>query len=113
MLTPKDSFELYQKMAYADRYEEFIDLMYEEEGTIDNNLRDMPEEYISKESFEYISERRLSPALIDQFTLFTYEDRTYLIQTSPWTIKKQIFKIVELPEEVREYFISIDGRNDN
>ena len=60
---------------------------------------------IDYESIEYIQEE-FDPNMISQFTLLEFDEKTYLIQTTPGTAKMKIIAIEELPVEIREYFIN-------
>lgn len=60
---------------------------------------------IDYESIKYIQEE-FSPNMISQFTLLEFDEKTYLIQTTPGTEKMKIIAIEELPTEIREYFLN-------
>ena len=59
---------------------------------------------IDYESIKYIQEE-FDPNTVSQFTLLEFDEKTYLIQTTPGTKKMEIIAIEELPTEIREYFI--------
>lgn len=59
---------------------------------------------IDYKSIEYIQEE-FNPNMITQITLLEFDEKTYLIQTTPGTKKMKIIAIEELPIEIREYFI--------
>lgn len=59
---------------------------------------------IDYKSIEYIQEE-FNPNMITQITLVEFDEKTYLIQTTPGTKKMKIIAIEELPIEIREYFI--------
>ena len=59
---------------------------------------------IDYKSIEYIQEE-FDPNMITQITLLEFDEKTYLIQTTPGTKKMKIIAIEELPVEIREYFI--------
>lgn len=59
---------------------------------------------IDYKSIEYIQDE-FSPNMITQVTLLEFDEKTYLIQTTPGTKKMKIIAIEELPIEIREYFI--------
>lgn len=62
---------------------------------------------IDYKSIEYIQEE-FDPNMITQITLLEFDEKTYLIQTTPGTKKMEIIAIEELPIEIREYFINRD-----
>lgn len=92
--TPKNSLELYQAISFADNFEEAQKLM----------LKDH-EANFSKEDFEFIQRLDTSPERISQFTLFEYDEKSYVLMTTPGTQKLEILAVEELPKEVRDYFI--------
>lgn len=59
---------------------------------------------IDYKSIEYIQEE-FNPNMITQITLLEFDEKTYLVQTTPGTKKMKIIAIEELPIEIREYFI--------
>ena len=59
---------------------------------------------IDYKSIEYIQEE-FGPNMITQITLLEFDEKTFLIQTTPGTKKMKIIAIEELPIEIREYFI--------
>lgn len=91
MTNPSNSLELMQTLRNSDNPES----LYLDSKNIDY------------ESIEYIQEE-FSPNMISQFTLLEFDEKTYLIQTTPGTEKMKIIAIEELPFEVREYFIDRD-----
>ena len=60
-------------------------------------------EAIDYENIKYIREE-FDPNRISQFTLLEFDEKTYLIQTTPGTKKMKIINIEELSVEIREYF---------
>ncbi len=85
---PSNSLELMQTLRNSDNPESlFID-----------------SKNIDYESIKYIQEE-FDPNMISQFTLLEFDEKTYLIQTTPGTKKMEIIAIEELPTEIREYFI--------
>ncbi len=60
---------------------------------------------IDYEGIEYIQEEFNNPNKITQLTLLEFDEKTYLIQTTPGTKKMEIIAIEELPIEIREYFL--------
>lgn len=89
MTNPSNSLELMQTLRNSDNPES----LYLDSKNIDY------------ESIEYIQEE-FSPNMISQFTLLEFDEKTYLIQTTPGTVKMKIIAIEELPVEIREYFIN-------
>ena len=89
MTNPSNSLELMQTLRNSDNPES----LYLDSKNIDY------------ESIEYIQEE-FSPNMISQFTLLEFDEKTYLIQTTPGTAKMKIIAIEELPVEIREYFIN-------
>lgn len=92
--TPKDSLELYQEFTYADDFEE-----------VKKYVLDGYEDNISEEDFNYIQNN--SANWIGQFTIFDYEDKSYLVMTSPGTERLKILAVEELPEEMRMFFFGL------
>lgn len=93
---PKNSLELYQVISFAKDYNDVQNLMLE--GYEDN---------FSKEDFEYINRIDTQANSISQFTLFEYDEKTYLVMTSPGTEKLKVLAVEELPEDVRKYFLEL------
>jgi hypothetical protein len=90
--TPKNSLELYQKMAFADDYE-----------VVQKLALDGYEGNIREEDFNYIKGRFASG--VSQFTLFEYKEKSYVIMTSPGTKKLNVLTVEELPEDIRDFFL--------
>lgn len=44
--------------------------------------------------------------MVKQFTILEFNEKSFLIQTTPGTTKWEIINIEELPEEMRDYFLS-------
>ncbi|WP_421664564.1 hypothetical protein [Lysinibacillus telephonicus] len=93
---PKNSLELYQVISFAKDYNEVQNLMLE--GYEDN---------FSKEDFEYINRIDTQANSISQFTLFEYDEKTYLVMTSPGTERLRVLAVEELPKDVRNYFLDL------
>lgn len=91
--TPKNSLELYQAISFADDFEDVEKLMLE--GYEDN---------FKKEDFNYINRLDTSANSVSQFTLFEYDEKTYVIMTSPGTSKLKVLAVEELPTDIRDYF---------
>ncbi|MCM3575362.1 hypothetical protein M3172_19360 [Mesobacillus subterraneus] len=94
--TPKDSLELYQAISFADDFEEAQKVMLE---GYEGNFKE--------EDFEFINRLDTSADRISQFTLFEYDEKTYLVMTTPGTERLKVLAVEELPEEIREYFLEI------
>lgn len=95
-LTPKNSLELYQAIAFAEDFGEAKKLMQKE---YEGNFRE--------EDFEFISGTEDSPKRIGQLSLFEYDKKTFVIMTSPGTSKLEVLAVDELPKDVREYFLEL------
>jgi len=94
--TPKDSLELYQAISFADGFEEAQKVMLK---GYEGNFKE--------EDFEFINRLDTSADRISQFTLFEYDEKTYLVMTTPGTEKLKVLAVEELPEEIREYFLEM------
>lgn len=94
--TPKDSLELYQAISFADDFEEAQKVML-----------DGYEGNFKEEDFQFINRLDTSADRISQFTLFEYDEKTYLVMTTPGTERLKVLAVEELPEEVREYFLKV------
>lgn len=62
---------------------------------------------IDYKNIEYIQEE-FNPNKVTQITLLEFDEKTYLIQTTPGTEKMKIIAIEELPLEIREYFMGLE-----
>ena len=67
----------------------------------------MEEKKFDAEIVEYIQEE-FSPNMVQQFTIVDFDEKSFLIQTTPGTTKLEIINIEELPEEMRNYFLSLE-----
>lgn len=94
--TPKNSLELYQAISFADDFEDVKKLMLD--GYEDN---------LKETDFEFINSLDTSPNRIGQFTFFEYDDRTFVIMTSPGTKKLEVLAVDELPKDIRNYFLQL------
>ncbi|ALS77393.1 hypothetical protein AUO94_01475 [Planococcus kocurii] len=90
---PRNSLELYQAIAFADDFEQVQNL----------NLAGY-EDNFKKEDFDYIKSEKSIANSISQMTLFAYDEKTYVIMTSPGTRKLKILTVEELPKDIRDYF---------
>ncbi|PYF08415.1 hypothetical protein [Ureibacillus chungkukjangi] len=98
---PKNSLELYQSISFAKDFEEAQKLSL---TGYERNFK--------KEDFDYISKPETVAKSVNQFTLFEFEDRTYLILTSPGKSKLKVLAVEELPEEIRSYFLEFSDSID-
>ncbi|KGR74960.1 hypothetical protein CD33_14610 [Ureibacillus sinduriensis BLB-1 = JCM 15800] len=94
--TPKNSLELYQAISFANDFEDAQKLI----------LKDY-EDNFKKEDFDYINRIDTRANSVSQFTLFEYDERTYVIMTSPGTTKLKVLKVETLPVDIRNYFIQL------
>lgn len=67
----------------------------------------MEEKKFDAEIVEYIQEE-FSPNMVQQFTIVDFDEKSFLIQTTPGTTKLEIINIEVLPEEMRNYFLSLE-----
>jgi hypothetical protein len=95
--TPKNSLELYQAITFADDFEEVKKLMLKE---YEGNFK--------KEDFEYITSLAKPAKKVSQFTLFEYDEKTFVIMTSPGTERLKVLSVEELPKEIRDYFLELE-----
>jgi hypothetical protein len=96
LFKPKNSLELYQSISFADDFEEAKKLM----------LRGY-EGNFKEEDFEFMKRLDKKANSIGQFTLFEFDDKTFVIMTSPGTERLKILAVEELPIEIREYFLEL------
>ena len=94
--TPKNSLELYQAISFADDFEDVKKLMLD--GYEDN---------FKEADFEFINSLGTSPNRVGQFTFFEYNERTFVIMTSPGTKKLEVLAVDELPKDIRNYFLQL------
>ncbi|GIN56980.1 hypothetical protein [Lederbergia ruris] len=94
--TPKNSLELYQTISFADDFDEAQNVM----------LKGY-ESYFKKEDFDFINDLGNSPNRISQFTLFEYNQKTYMVMTTPGTKRLKVLAVEELPEEIEQYFLGV------
>lgn len=90
---PQDSVQLYEKIAYVEGIEQVNELMVA--GF---------EDHFKTEDITYIQRPENTAQQIRQVTLFEYEDRSFVITTTPGTKKLEVYAIEELPEEMRAFF---------
>ncbi|WP_152602466.1 hypothetical protein [Planococcus sp. CAU13] len=92
--TPKDSLELYQGISFAEDFKEAQKLML-----------DGYEGNFTEADFNFINSLENSANSVSQVTLFEYDDKTFVIMTSPGTDRLKVLKVEDAPEEVRNYFL--------
>jgi hypothetical protein len=99
LFKPKNSLDLYQSISFADSFEEAQTFMLE---GYEANFK--------KEDFEYMNRLDTDAKGISQFSLFEFDDKSYLILTSPGTQgfhKLKVLAVEELPEDIRDYFMEL------
>ena len=94
--TPKNSLELYQAITFADDFEEAKKLMLE---GYEGNFKE--------EDFEFINRLDTIANSVGQFTLFEYDEKTFVIMTSPGTERLNVLAVDELPKDIRNYFLQL------
>ncbi|WP_345239295.1 hypothetical protein [Pontibacillus salipaludis] len=92
--TPKNSMELYQQLHFSEDIKKAKELILE--GYEDN---------LTEEDFKFITNNPVDQ--ISQFTLFEYNEKSYVIMTSPGTERLKILAVKELPEDLREFFLDL------
>lgn len=90
--TPKNSLELHQELHFADSFKEVQKLVLK--GYEDN---------FTEEDFDYIQNN--SADRISQFTLIEYNEKSYVVMTSPGTKRLNILAVEELPNDIRNFFL--------
>jgi hypothetical protein len=96
---PKNSFDLYQSISFVDNFEEAQKLMLK---GYEANFKE--------EDFKFMKKMETQATSISQFAIFEYDDRSYLIMTSPGTQgiqKLKVLAVEELPTEIRNYFLGL------
>ncbi|WP_342575838.1 hypothetical protein MHH37_08265 [Solibacillus sp. FSL K6-1781] len=89
LTNPSNSLELMQTLRNAENPESLF----------------MDENNFDADSVEYIQEE-FSPNMVKQFTILEFDEKSFLIQSTPGTTKWEIINIEELPKEIKEYFLS-------
>ncbi|MEC5424320.1 hypothetical protein QGM71_12540 [Virgibacillus sp. C22-A2] len=89
--TPKNSLELYRELTFADNFEDVQKL-----------LLDGYENNFAEEDFNYIQGNTAKQ--VGQFTIFDYNNKSYLIMTSPGTERLKVLAVEELPDDIRRFF---------
>ncbi|MEK5080171.1 hypothetical protein MKX73_14680 [Solibacillus sp. FSL W7-1436] len=89
LTNPSNSMELMQTLRNTEKPESLF----------------LDEENFDAEIVEYIK-KEFSPNMVQQFTILEFDEKSFLIQTTPGTTKLEIINIEELPEEMRNYFLS-------
>ncbi|MEH7125972.1 hypothetical protein V7127_22435 [Bacillus sp. JJ1773] len=93
---PKNSLELYQELTFSDSFKEVQKLFL-----------DGYERNFSREDFNYIQENTANS--VGQFTLFEFNEKSYVIMTSRGTAKLKIHSVEELPEDIRKFFMELSS----
>jgi hypothetical protein len=96
LFKPKNSLELYQSISFADDIEEAKKLMLK---GYEGNFK--------KEDFEFMKRLDTKSNSVGQFTLLEFDDKTFVIMTTPGTERLKILAVEELPIEIREYFLEL------
>lgn len=95
--TPKNSLELFQEIKFvADDFDDVRKLMLE---GFEQNFKE--------EDYEYISRPGNSPKSISQFTLFEYDEKSFVIMTTPGTEILKVLAVEELPNNIRGFFLHL------
>ena len=89
LTNPSNSLELMQTLRNSENPESLF----------------MDEKNFDAKIVDYIQEE-FSPNMVQQFTILEFDEKSFLIQTTPGTTKLDIINIEELPEEMRNYFLS-------
>lgn len=90
---PKDSVQLYEEIALVEDVEKVNELMVD--GFEDN---------FKVEDINYIQRPENTANQIRQVTLLEYDEKTFVMSTTPGTKKLEVYAIEELPEDIRIYF---------
>jgi hypothetical protein len=96
LFKPKNSLELYQSISFANDFDEVKKLMLK---GYEGNFKD--------EDFAFMNRLDKPANSIGQFTLFEYDEKTFVIMTSPGTERLKVLAVEELPIEIREYFLEL------
>ena len=96
---PKNS-ELYQAIQFSKDYNQAQKLILE--GY---------EENFSKEVYEGIINASSSPNSVNQFTVFQYDNESYIIETTPGTMKLEILRVAKLPKKMKDYLDELTEEN--
>ncbi|WP_246941947.1 hypothetical protein [Bacillus pinisoli] len=86
-IKPKNSLDLYQSISYADDFEEAQSIMLK---GYEANFKET--------DFEFINGTDKQANSISQFTLFEYDEKSYLIMTSPGKEGTQKVKVLAVEE---------------
>jgi hypothetical protein len=96
LFKPKNSLELYQSISFANDFNEVKKLMLK---GYEGNFKE--------EDFAFMNRLDKPANSIGQFTLFEYDEKTFVIMTSPGTERLKVLAVEELPIEIREYFLEL------
>ncbi|MGN4128176.1 hypothetical protein ACMGD3_24690 [Lysinibacillus sphaericus] len=92
--TPKNALELYQEISFSNDFEEVQKLMLEGH-----------EENFKEVDFNFIKDN--SANRVGQFTLFEFEEKTFVIMTTPGAKNLKVLEVEELPEDIRGFFLEL------
>lgn len=94
-LKPKNSLELYQALAFSDGFQHAQKLVLEGyEGSF------------TEEDFDYI--RQGTANSVKQFTLIEFNEKTYIVMTTPGAERLKILSVTELPEDSKQFFSELE-----
>lgn len=93
---PKNSLELYQAISTADSF-----------GDAKKIMLDGYEDNFKEADFDFINSLDTSPNRVGQFTFFEYDEKTFVVMTSPGTKKLEVLAVDELPKDIRNYFLQL------
>jgi hypothetical protein len=96
LFKPKNSLELYQSISFANDFDEAKKLMLK---GYEGNFKEA--------DFAFMNRLDKPANSIGQFTLFEYDEKTFVIMTSPGTERLKVLAVEELPIEIREYFLEL------
>ncbi len=94
---PKNSIELHKEIAFSDNYDEVKKLMV-----------DGYESNFDQADYEFISDVEKAPNRIRQLTLLEYDEKTYLLSTTPGTKRVEVFDLEELPDDIENYLLQLE-----
>lgn len=98
VIKPKNALEMYQAVRSTVDYDQLEKLILE--GYEKNVPVELYDEIINSSS---------DPNKIRQFTVVQYADETYLLETSPGTMKLNILGLDKAPDEIRDYLSTLNS----
>ena len=93
---PKDSVQLYEEMALVEDVEKIRGLMVD---GFENNFK--------VKDIAYIQHPENTASQIRQLTLLEYDEKSFVMSTTPGTKKLEVYTIEELPEDIKAYFANM------